>query len=82
MLDTQGKNIVHKEQVNQLNRILSDTKEELTDKYIKGAKEHKTILSLDYTPLELVEMAFEEALDMVTYIHTLREALREQVEEQ
>ncbi len=72
---------MNKEQVNHLNRILEDSKHELTDKYIKGAKEHDSTLSLDYTYLQLMDMLIEEVLDLVTYAHTLREKLRELTEE-
>jgi len=72
---------VNSEQKNHLNRILEDTKHELTEKYHKGAQEHKTTLSVDYTALELMNMLVEEVLDLTTYAHTLREKLREMTEE-
>lgn len=69
------------EQKSHLNRIIEDTRHELTEKYIKGAKEHKTTLSVDYTTVQLVDMLIEEVLDLVTYAHTLREKIRESLEE-
>ena len=67
---------MNKNQTHHLNTILEDTGRELTEKYVKGASEHKSELNKDYSLLQLVEMAFEEALDQVTYLHTLREKLR------
>lgn len=69
---------MNKSQTDHLNRILEGTGRELTDKYVRGAAEHDSNLSTDYSVLSLVEMAFEEALDQVTYLWTLREKLREQ----
>lgn len=49
----------------------------LTQKYIKGAKEHGGSLE-DQTPLWLVEQALDECIDQFTYLHTLYEKLRKQ----
>jgi len=72
---------VNKEQTRHLNRILEDTKHELTEKYVRGAEEHASTLSTDYTLLQLMDMLIEEVLDLTTYAHTLREKLREMTEE-
>jgi len=72
---------VNKEQTRHLNKIKEDFGHEVTEKYIKGAEEHKTTLSIDYTALQLMEMLIEEVTDLVTYAHTLREKLREMTEE-
>jgi len=63
-------------QVAHLNSILETTRELLTAKYAKGAAEHKTILSEDYTALEICDFAIEEAIDKITYLLTLREKLK------
>lgn len=63
-------------QTQHLNRILEQTRELLTAKYIKGAEEHKTILSEDYTPIQVLDMALEEAIDQITYLLTLREMMK------
>ena len=63
-------------QIDHLNEILETTRELLTAKYVKGAKEHKTILSEDYTALEILDMAIEEATDQMTYLLTLRDKLK------
>lgn len=64
-------------QVKHLNRILESTRELMTQKYAKGAKEHQSMLSEDYTPLELCDMGIEEAIDQLTYLLTLRDKLDE-----
>lgn len=64
------------EQIAHLNRIKEQVQHELTEKYAKGALEHASTLSQDYTPLEVLDMAVEEALDQVTYLYTLREMMR------
>ena len=67
---------INKVQIDHLNRILEQCQRELTEKYIKGAKEHDSVLSEDYTPLQVLDMAIEEAIDQVTYLYTLREMMR------
>lgn len=64
------------EQVAHLNRIKEQVSYEITEKYAKGAKEHASTLSADYTPLQVLDMAVEEALDQVVYLYTLREMMR------
>lgn len=68
-------------QVEHLNRIKEQVGHELTEKYVKGAKEHASVLSEDYTALEVLDMAIEEALDQVTYLYTLREMMRNERQE-
>lgn len=63
-------------QVEHLNSILETTTKLLTAKYIKGAEEHKTILSEDYTALQLVDFGIEEALDQITYLLTLKDVIK------
>jgi hypothetical protein len=58
-----------------LNRITDEAHARLIDKYYRGVKEHKTVLSEDYTPLQVLEMSIEEAIDQVTYLLTLKEML-------
>lgn len=70
-----------KEQIAHLNRIKEDLNHELTEKYIKGAKEHDSTLSVDYTILQLMDMLMEEVIDLNTYAHTLREKIREYINE-
>jgi len=71
-----GVQIMNKTQTAHLNRIKEQVQHELTEKYAKGAKEHASTLSEDYTALEVLDMAIEEALDQVTYLYTLREIMR------
>lgn len=61
-----------------LNRILDTTHSMLADKYVKGAKEHDSDLSQDYTVEQILDMAIEEAIDQITYLLTMREKLNEQ----
>jgi len=68
---------MNKIQTAHLNRILDDVTREITAKYIAGAKEHQTILSEDFTVLELIDFSMDEVKDLYTYLHTLREKLRE-----
>lgn len=56
-----------------LNRILDQTHMLLVDKYVKGAKEHNSDLSQDYTVEQIIDMWLEEAVDSMTYGLTLRE---------
>ena len=64
-----------------LNRILEDVTREITEKYIIGAKEHQSTLSEDFTVLQLIEFSMDEVKDLYTYLHTLREKLRENYNE-
>ena len=67
---------MNKEQVAHLNRILERTGHLITDKYVRGAKEHNSTLSEDYTAKEILEMAIEEAVDQMTYLLTLWEKIK------
>ena len=60
-------------QANHLRKILNTTERLLSDKYIKGTKEHDSNLSEDYSASQILDMAIEEAIDQVTYLLTLRE---------
>ena len=60
-----------------LNHILERSRSLITHKYVKGAQEHQSTLSEDYTALELLDMAIDEAIDQVTYLLTLREKIDE-----
>jgi len=66
---------MNEDQAQHLKSILKNTEYLLTDKYIKGVLEHKTILNKDHTVLELVDMAIDEAIDQVTYLLTIKEVL-------
>lgn len=67
---------MNKTQVAHLNQILETTRRLITEKYVKGAKEHDSVLSEDYTALEILDMAIEEATDQMTYLLTLREKMK------
>lgn len=67
---------MNKTQIDHLNSLLETTRELLTRKYVKGAEEHDSVLSEDYTALEIVDMAIEEAIDQITYLLTLREKIK------
>lgn len=54
-----------------LQRIITETTQDLRDKYRKGNAEHGDDL-LDMPPLQLVEEALAEALDQVAYLRTLK----------
>ena len=66
---------MNEDQAQHLKSILSDTEHLLSNKYIKGVIEHKTTLNKDYTALELIDMAIDEAIDQVTYLLTIKEVL-------
>lgn len=66
------------EQIAHLNRILEQARELITDKYARGAAEHKSLLSKDYTKREVICMSIEEAVDQLTYLLTLLEMEDEQ----
>jgi len=69
---------MNEDQVKHLKSILSNTERLLSDKYIKGVIEHKTTLNKDYTALELLNCAIDEAIDQVTYLLTLKEILHKE----
>jgi hypothetical protein len=62
-------------QTDHLNRILDQSRHLITEKYIKGAKEHDSTLSEDYSVERLLEEAINEAIDQITYLLTLKEKL-------
>lgn len=55
-----------------LDEILDWLVPALSNKYVKGAKEHKSQLNKDYSASQLIDMALEEAIDQVVYLYTLR----------
>lgn len=61
------------QQTAHLNRILEQAKTLITEKYARGAAEHKSLLSEDYTKREVILMSIEEAVDQLTYLLTLLE---------
>ena len=63
------------EQNNHLGSSITELIPAPTDKYQKGAEEHKTILHKDYSAKQLVDMAIEEAIDQIVYLYTLRSKL-------
>ena len=66
---------MNKVQIEHLGYILDTTQDLISNKYEKGAAEHKTILSEDYDKHQLIDMAIEEAVDQLTYLLTLKEKL-------
>jgi hypothetical protein len=66
---------MNKIQLEHLAHILDETQDLISNKYVKGAAEHKSILSEDYNAVELCDMAIEEAIDQITYLLTLRSKL-------
>lgn len=62
-------------QTDHLNYIIEQSKDLITDKYIKGTIEHQSVLSVDYSAKELLDMAIEEATDQMVYLLTLRSKL-------
>lgn len=69
---------MNKQQTDHLKRIIDQFNEEITAKYQAGAREHASVLSEDYTALQVMDMAIEEAIDQVTYLYTLREMMRDE----
>ena len=66
---------MNSKQIEHLGYILDTTQDLISNKYEKGAAEHKTILSEDYDKHQLIDMAIEEAVDQLTYLLTLKEKL-------
>ncbi len=64
-------------QVKHLNKIAEEAHTLLVQKYVRGAEEHKSSLSEDYTALELLDEAINEAVDQMVYLLTLKEKLNE-----
>jgi len=58
-----------------LKYILTESRDRIMDKYIKGSIEHDSNLNEDYTVNELLEEAINEAVDQLTYLLTLRQKL-------
>jgi len=63
---------MNSKQIEHLGYILDQTQDLISNKYEKGAAEHKTILSEDYDKHQLIDMAIEEAVDQITYLLTLK----------
>ena len=59
-------------QADHLAQIIGFIHEELPRKYMRGAEEHNSNLSEDYTKEQLLDMAIEEAMDQLTYLITLK----------
>lgn len=66
---------MNRTQSEHLKKILKTTERLLSDKYIKGAREHQSTLSEDYNASQLIDMAIEEAIDQVVYLLTLRDKI-------
>jgi hypothetical protein len=67
---------MNKEQVAHMARIHESFLKDHTDKFIKGAAEHKTELHTDFTKEQLLDFALEEVLDLVSYLYTLKELMK------
>jgi len=67
---------MNKVQIAHLNKVLEDVARESTEKYVKGAIEHESVLSEDFSILQLNEFKWEEVLDLTNYGHTEREHAR------
>jgi len=57
-----------------LKKIVARTKQRMSDKYRKGAAEHREQL-WDLTPKTLVAYSIDEAIDQLVYLLTLQESL-------
>lgn len=66
---------MNREQQAHLQRIHQAFIYEHGEKFAKDALEHKTQLHEDFTAEQLLEFAIEEALDLASYLYTLREVL-------
>ena len=64
------------EQISHLADIQLNFIKEHQAKFTKGAKEHKTQLHKDYGANQLLELAIEEVIDLVSYLYTLRQSLQ------
>jgi hypothetical protein len=49
-------------------------------KFYKGAEEHKTQLHKDFSADQLLEFAIEEVIDLVSYLYTLRQNIKESLD--
>ena len=58
-----------------LSDLLNWAVEEIGKKYERGAEEHQSTLSTDYTKEQLIDMIIEEAIDQLVYAYTLKEKL-------
>jgi len=72
--------VMNKTQVDHLNSILETTRHLMTEKYVKGALEHQSTLSEDYTASQLLDEAIKEAIDQITYLLTLKAKLEEKLD--
>ena len=64
------------EQNKHRNRIQNNFIKDHTAKFELGAKEHKTLLHEDYSAPQILDMALEEVIDLVSYLYTLKESLQ------
>lgn len=62
-------------QADHLRSILKQSQSLISDKYIRGVKEHQTVLNQDHTVQELLNYAIEEAVDQMVYLLTIKELL-------
>jgi len=66
---------MNKTQLEHLEYILDTTQDMISEKYVKGAEEHQSVLSEDYTAEQILDMAIEEAVDQMTYLLTLKQKM-------
>jgi len=66
---------MNKTQLEHLEYILDTAQDMISDKYVKGAEEHQSVLSEDYTAEQILDMALEEAVDQITYLLTLKQKM-------
>ena len=62
-----------------LKYVLNESQDRIMTKYIKGALEHQSSLSEDYTASQLLDEAINEAVDQMVYLLTLRQKLPQDV---
>jgi len=66
---------MNKTQLEHLEYILDTARAMISEKYVKGAEEHQSVLSEDYTAEQILDMAIEEAIDQITYLLTLKQKM-------
>lgn len=66
---------MNEEQQSHLANIQLNFIKEHHAKFTRGAEEHKTQLHEDFSADQLLELAIEEVIDLVSYLYTLRTKL-------
>lgn len=71
---------MNSEQITHQKYIQSSFIKEHKAKFEAGAKEHATQLHKDYSADQLLSFAIEEVIDLVSYLYTLRENIKQSLD--